>query len=495
MPFSLGIISSFSLPPYNFFFLNFLTFPGLLIFLLSNSSKNKWKSFLIGWLFGFGYFISNIYWIMNSLRFEETFLLLMPIALLLIPLFLGLFYGFATFTSSFLKLDKDYSSILMFAAIFSFIEFLRGHVLGGFPWNLIVYSWLEHTIFLQILSIVGTYSFNLLSITLFLIPSIVFFNKSLASKILIITFSLFFMGSNIYFGKNVIDQYKKVEFTDLNTTIKIISPKIKIDRFFQNEEPSIIINELIKLSNPEDTKETLFIFPEGILTSIYLEDLNIYKKIFKKNFSEKHKIVLGINSLIDSKVYNSLVVIDNNLNILGKYNKNKLVPFGEFLPLENIFSEIGLKKITQGCLSFSSANSRKILEINSINFLPLICYEIIYSGKLNKSKEEFNFIINISEDGWFGDSIGPNQHFSHAIFRSIEEGKNLIRSTNNGISAHINPIGQVVKKIKSTEKGVLEIKFFKKVPKTIFSRYGNKIFFYFLLFYITLIFFLKKKEI
>ena len=108
IPFFLGIISSFSLPPYNFFLLNFLTFPILFIFLLSNSYNSKWRSFLIGWFFGFGYFISNIYWITNSLTFEEIFSPLIPIALLLIPLFLGLFYGLATFISLLFNLDRDY---------------------------------------------------------------------------------------------------------------------------------------------------------------------------------------------------------------------------------------------------------------------------------------------------------------------------------------------------------------------------------------------------
>ena len=163
------------------------------------------------------------------------------------------------------------------------------------------------------------------------------------------------------------------------------------------------------------------------------------------------------------------------------------------MPFENILAKIGLKKVTQGYISFSSANDRKILEIENIKFLPLICYEIIYSGKINKNDEEFDFIINISEDGWFGNSIGPHQHFSHAIFRSIEEGKDLIRSTNGGISAHVDAVGNVINKVKSTEKGVIEVKSYKKTSKTFFSTHGNKIFFYFLFFYITLFFFIKKK--
>ena len=107
--------------------------------------------------------------------------------------------------------------------------------------------------------------------------------------------------------------------------------------------------------------------------------------------------------------------------------------------------------------------------------------------------ENFDFIVNISEDGWFGNSIGPFQHFSHSIFRSIEEGKDLIRSTNGGISAHISASGDVIDKIKSTDKGVIEVKSYKKTSKTFFSTQGNKIFFYFLFFYITLFFFIKRK--
>ena len=493
MPFLLGVITSFSLPPYNLFFINFFTFSFLFIFFLNNFKKNKLKSFIIGWIFGFGYFISNLYWITNSLTFEETFKILIPISLILIPLFLGLFYGLATYIFSFFSLDRNYSSILILALLLSIVEFIRGNILGGFPWNLIAYSWTEYTNFLQILTFLGTYSFNLFSITLFLAPSIIFFNKSLRSKIILMISLVLLIGSNFYYGKHIKDKYNKAENISLDTTIKIISPRIKIERYFQNENPSIIINELIKLSEPS-LESAIFIFPEGILANIFLDDIHIYKKNFKNNFLNNHKILLGINSYENSKIYNSLVVFDNNLNILKKYNKNKLVPFGEFLPFENILSKIGLKKITQGYYSFSSDNDRKILEINNIKFLPLICYEIIYSGKLNKNDQEFNFIINISEDGWFGNSIGPYQHFSHSIFRSIEEGKNIIRSTNGGISAHINATGEVINKIKSTDKGVIEVKSYKKTSKTFFSTQGNKIFFYFVFFYIILIFFLKKKR-
>ena len=192
-----------------------------------------------------------------------------------------------------------------------------------------------------------------------------------------------------------------------------------------------------------------------------------------------------------NKVYNSLVALNNELDVLQIYYKNKVVPFGEFLPFENILSNLGLKKITQGYQSFSSDNQRVPIKINNLNFMPLICYEIIYSGKINKSKKNYDIILNLSEDGWFGNSIGPYQHYSHSIFRSIEEGKPVIRSSNNGISAFINQKGQVIEKLSTTDKGFIELNSFRKSNKTIFSSHGNKIFFYFLLIYTSLIFFFK----
>ena len=281
------------------------------------------------------------------------------------------------------------------------------------------------------------------------------------------------------------------EKKNLGFNIKIISPKINIERFFQNENPSEFILELINISKPDPSIKTLFILPEGILSSIYFEDLKKFKTLFSNNFSEKHKIILGMNINEKQKIYNSLLLMNNDLNILQKYYKNKLVPFGEFLPFENVLSNLGFKKITQGYQSFSADNRRDIIRFNNYSFMPLICYEIIYSGQINYNEKNYDFILNISEDGWFGNSIGPYQHYSHSIFRSIEEGKPVIRSSNNGISAFINSKGQVIEKILSTDKGFIEIQSFKKSDKTIFSSYGNKIFFYFLSIYISLIFFFK----
>ena len=130
------------------------------------------------------------------------------------------------------------------------------------------------------------------------------------------------------------------------------------------------------------------------------------------------------------------------MEILQEYKKIKLVPFGEFLPFENYLNKIGLKKITEGHGSFLKGSDAKNLLLEQLNILPLICYEIIFTKFVQQSFDETNLVINISEDGWFGNSIGPYQHFAKGIFRAIEQNSYLIRSANKGISAIIDNKGK-----------------------------------------------------
>ena len=186
-----------------------------------------------------------------------------------------------------------------------------------------------------------------------------------------------------------------------------------------------------------------------------------------------------------------MAIFNSNLDLVSSYNKVNLVPFGEFIPFENILSLIGLKTVTNSYQSFSKGEMRIPLNVQNskinLNLLPLICYEIIYSGKLSRDNN-FDYIINISEDGWFGNSIGPKQHFAHSIFRSVESGKYIIRSANNGISAVINPVGSIEQKVEFGSTGYVELSENKLVKSTPFLIHGNKIFLMLILIYIFLIF-------
>ena len=493
----LGVITSFSLPPYNYWFLNFLTFSLLFIFLLKHKYKNI-KSFIIfGYLFGFGFFVSNIYWIPFSLTYDENFVFLIPLAIILIPAILSVFYAFAFgIFKLFLNSKSIFVSIMSFSLIFGFFEYIRGIFLSGFPWNLFAYSFSENIKFIQITSLIGIYGFNTLIITIFCLPSILYLSKK---KIDIVGFTLiiFITICTFFYGSVRVENFRNLQTETLSANIKVLSTNIPIERFYSNVDGEEVLMKLIDLSNPSLNEGTIFIWPEGVIPNINLSSLkNQYDYLLKKSFSEKHTIILGVNNneFLDEKknFYNSLSVIDNDANIKYKYYKNKLVPFGEFIPLENILSKVGLKTITNNYQSYTSSTERKIYKYdNSIKILPLICFEIIYSGNLSK-KQDYNFIVNISEDGWFGNSIGPHQHFAHSIFRSVEYGKYTLRSANNGISAIIDPTGSIVDKVDINNEGTISIKEIANIEKTLFSTYENKIYIFIILLYIFLIFSFKK---
>ena len=493
--FFLGALSSMSLPPFNFFFINFFTFSLFFIILFKkNNSLGKLIFFSYGWVFGFGYFLTNLYWITISLTFDQSFSFLIPIALVLIPAFLALFYGLVTIIYNFIHLKSLISNFFLFSLLFGSVEFVRGNILTGFPWNLIIYSFSEKLNFISFTSVIGTYSFNLLVISLFSVPGLFILRKSkkeifVSFFFILISILLFVYGSS-YKQKFLGSEIKKNPYV-----IRAIGSNISLDRFFDNTPAEIVLYELIKLSKPEKDKKIFFIWPEGIVPNTYMDELNLYKDLFKKNFDENHIIGLGIKNRSkkngSSEYFNSLAVFDNNLNLINNYNKMNLVPFGEFIPFENILHKLDLRIITNNISSFSRGSSREIIEIKKefykFSFLPLICYEIIFSGNLTRNFN-YDFILNISEDGWFGKSIGPRQHFTQSVFRAIENGKYVVRSSNNGMTAIINPLGEIVEKIDYQDTGFIDFEERRDIEKTIFSIYGNKIFIILILLYIFLIF-------
>jgi apolipoprotein N-acyltransferase len=488
--------TSLSLPPFNYFVINFFTFTFFFIFLYKKLSSQKVKKyfFLYGWLFGFGYFLTNLYWISISLSFDKSFKFLIPITIILIPAFLAIFYGLVSYLFLILKTKKIINSFLIFSLIFSILEFIRGSFLTGFPWNLIAYSFLNQLEIISIISIIGTYGFNLFCISLFSCPALLILRESNKEVIvfisLIICLSIFYLYGFQY--KKIFNSSDEITY---NYKIRAIGSNISLERFYSSNNPVSIIEELIKISKPNPDEKTIFIWPEGILPDISQEELVDYKWLFENKFNQNHILAMGINSQIiidnSSKYFNTFSIYDNELNLINSYSKIKLVPFGEYLPFENFLSIIGLKSITNNYQSYSKGKKRKIIEIKRKNFsikiLPLICYEIIYSGEISK-ENDFDLIINISEDGWFGKSIGPKQHFAHSIFRSIESGKYIIRSANNGTSAIINPIGIIEKSLELNDNGYIDLEKRRNIQPTVFSKFGNKIFGLIILLYIFLIF-------
>ncbi len=470
LPFLLGSLTVFSFQPFNFSFINFILLPTLffLIVYVKKKSKSVYRKkpfkknlFIVGYIFGFGFYLSGIFWIAYSLTFDDSFKYLIPFAVILIPLFLSLFVGLMTLVIG-RFLSYNFSSLLLFSGSFALSDYIRGKILTGFPWNLWAYSWSWLTEVLQVLNFLGLFAFNLLVITIFTLPAALFFKTNLVKKIL--TISLMFLSIFLIYiyGTFSINKNKGlINYIDNNkkTHVKVISPNFDLKYDLSIDDVEKKLKKLIKYSNPDLKKNTLFIWPEGVFTGYHLDEISKFKNLISDNFGKNHLILFGINSIDknSNNYFNSLVIVTNRLEVLHQYDKKKLVPFGEFLPFEKTLNKFGLKKITQGHGSFLKGKLQKNIEIGSMNILPLICYEIIFPEISQKSTRKTNLIVNISEDGWFGNTIGPHQHFAKAIFRSIEANSFLVRSANKGISAIINNKGQITKKLNINETGSIEM--------------------------------------
>jgi len=451
--------------------------------------------FLIGFGFGFGFYLSGIFWIAYSLTFDDSFKFLIPFAVIFIPLFLSLFIGLTTLIVG-QFLSYNFSSLLLFSGSFALSDYIRGKILTGFPWNLWGYSWSWLTEVLQILNLLGLFAFNLLVITVFTTPAVLFFKTSLNKKILIISSAFLFIFSIYIYGTFSINKNKGlINYLDNGKKIytKVISPNFELKYNSSIQEIESKLKKLVRYSDPDPQKETLFIWPEGVFTGFNYNEIYQFRDLINKHFKENHLILFGINTLDkhSGEYFNSLVIVNNKFKILYQYNKKKLVPFGEFLPFENFLNKFGLKKITQGYGSFSRGKIQKNISVNNLNILPLICYEVIFPELTQKASNKINLIVNISEDGWFGNSIGPHQHFAKAIFRSIENNSFLVRSANKGISAIINNKGEIIKKLNTYETGSIEM----NIP-LLKSEYKNKndLIFFILLFTYLFIFLIFKNK-
>jgi apolipoprotein N-acyltransferase len=470
-PFILGALTVFSFQPFNNSYINFFIIPALFLVTtyVQKRSKNTYRRkpylfnlFLIGYFFGIGFFLTGTYWISHSLTFDENFKFLIPISVIGLPLFLGLFFGLANLiVGPFLK--NNFISIVLFSSSFAFMDYIRAKIFTGFPWNMWAYTWSWIPDVLQLLPVIGFFSFNLFCIIFYCSPLLLVFRKKFSYTIFALLGIIFFgnyIYGNIVIKKN--NQYlEKIELNLKNSIYtKIISPSFDLKYNLSNDDTGSNISKLIKYSAPEKNKKTLFVWPEGVFTGFNFNQIKRYKFMFEEAFSDNHLILFGINTVKgiepNSQTFNSLVIVNNKFDILFKYDKIKLVPFGEFLPFENILSNFGLKKITQGYRSFSSGNEANIFLLDNLRLLPLICYEIIFP-ELSKDQNQKNLIVNISEDAWFGETAGPSQHFAKAIFRSVENNVFIVRSANKGFSAFVDNKGNIKKLLKPNEIGVIEL--------------------------------------
>jgi apolipoprotein N-acyltransferase len=489
----LGSISATVFAPL-YFSLAILSFSGWL--LIANHCKNFKESFWVGWCFGFGQFFCGLYWISISLFVDiSKFFWLLPFALFLIPAILAIYIGLTLSLTNYVakKLEiNDWQKILLLSVTWVFFEYLRSTLFTGFPWNLLGYSFLFSLPLSQFASIVGIYGLSLIAIIFYCSPSLFIkfcHNKikfGLAKKnqpflaivsviIAIIWIGGFFRLNN--FHATLIP----------NSTFRLVQPAIDQKEKWGADSRYNSFLENINLSRQDGFEKINYVVWSESAVPYIIDPKTSYG--FLNNIasvsSEGGFIITGAmraefkniengDRKLD-KIWNTIFAINHKAEIVDYYDKNHLVPFGEYIPFSDSFSFIS--KITDGGVNFSSGKARKTIKLsrNSPSFSPLVCYEAIFSNNIINKNNPPKFLLNLTNDAWFGSSSGPYQHFDMVRMRSIEYGLPIIRVANSGISALISPVGKIVDSIPLNKKGIIDVELMNNLPATIFMRMGNHI--------------------
>ena len=427
----LGLLTSLLFPPYFFLPLGFIIFPFFCWLLDSNkenySNLNNFKKFSI---FGFGFFISYLFWVKNPFFvFEETksFFLVFLLLIILLSVILGLIFTIV------LILGKNIPIIFLIPLMFTSSEYIISIFLYGFPWFTYSSILSSNEYLLFSLKSFGTLFSSYLIIQIFCLPFIFLtkenYKKEFCYLLLFISLPIVsLLISNFNTEKN-------------NSKIKTINLEI-FQLNFKNNDDSLKAEEKLQriIKHINDSTSDLLIFGENNLPYL-LDDLDL--KIIKDSLKENQTLIIGATRYDNNKYYNSLISI--NSTSVSFFDKKILVPFGEFLPLRN--SLTFLESIV-GPNNYSKGKIERIINLpNNISFIPVICYEIVFYWKLlNKFNNKSHFIVNITNDFWFGDYFGPYQHFYLTKIRAAEFNKPIIRVSNNGISAVIDNNGAILNK-------------------------------------------------
>jgi apolipoprotein N-acyltransferase len=436
--FILGIIFSLGFDPYNLPFISILSIGIFFLlndYIYSHFKKNFIFFFLTGLAFGFSFFLFSMYWVSNSILVYPDLNYLIPIPLIGLPLILGTFYGLMQ-VSNFLFWNNNATRIFYFSIFWTLFEIIRGTFFTGLPWNLVAYSWTWSLSIMQSLSIFGVYGLCFISC---IISSSLFFSRFKKNTLLYPLISIFILSLIFIYGYIRIDNYH--DSYESTQEVRLISSNFEQNIKWSQES----INKVMQLGS----KDKLSIFPE---TSIG----------FTKNIPNNW--ITGSVRKENEKYYNSMQY-DGDF-----YNKQKLVPFTEFLPFESFLRLIDFNKLIPKNF-FSEGKDGQ--DFNR-KLLPSICYEGIFPMQiLSKITDDTLVIINISNDAWFGKNAGPKQHLTHVRYRTIESGLPMIRSTNKGYSVLVNPIGRVIESIPINELNFIEFKIPNRLNKTIYAKYRD----------------------
>lgn len=454
-----GVLTGFSFAPFYLFPLLAISYPLLLLVLFKSHRLSE--AFSFGWWFGFGQFFIGLIWLASAFEVDDRY----PgwtgyLAVAGLSVMLALFAGLVTGVLWQLHKGKDpekYTLLITvsFVVFWNLAEWVRGNIFTGFPWNLTGYTWGFSDVMLQTTAIWGIYGLGIPTLFLALIPYLLI--QMPDKRNIIIGGGGLIIGAMIIYGMMQLSE--PTEFRD-DMKLKIIQANIsQKDKWDPVKKTDNFIKHLeMSRSRPE----------EGITHVIWPETAVIY--FLDKEPSRRFLIadMLGGNAVLmtgfprirrvpDFKAWNSFAIVDSDANVSNIYDKYHLVPFGEYIPdiFRSSLSLLGLGTMVDG---FSYSGGDKIKTLHREGMPPvgvLICYEIIFPAQVVDQNDRPDWLLNITNDAWYGTFNGPYQHLLQTRVRAIEEGLPIVRSAGTGVSAVIDAYGRVKKSLSLNKQGVI----------------------------------------
>jgi apolipoprotein N-acyltransferase len=464
-----GALAALAQAPFHAFPILWLSLPVLVLLLdgavtakASGRVKRLRPAFAIGWFFGVGYFLAGLWWIAAAFLVDvRQFGWMIPFALMFLAGGLALFMGLGTALARMFWSDGP-ARVLALAVGLTVSEYLRGNILTGFPWNALGYGLAANGPMMQAASLVGLDGMTFLAVIIFAAP-VLLLNGRRFSRLAFVAICLLF-GSLVGFGawRLATVQVATVE----GVKLRVMQPAIDQWRKWRPEFKGEILSRYVELSSGPDgkglEKVTHLIWPESAFPFLLANEPWALSTLSQMLGSHTTLLSGAIRAEPPSagesrpRYYNSVYVIAPGAELLDAYDKTHLVPFGEYLPFQDILEALGIQQLTQLRGGFASGTGLRTLTVPGAPPVgPLICYEAIFPNFAIGS-ERPAWLLNVTNDGWFGLTAGPYQHLHQAQLRAVEEGLPLVRAANTGISAVFDPLGRVVASLPLGEFGIFD---------------------------------------
>ena len=486
-----GGLSALAFAPFFAFPIFFLTLP-VFVWLIDGSADWR-RAFSAGWLFGFGYFFFNLFWIGEAFLVEaDKFAWLLPFAVTLLPAGLALFWGIAAAVARVFWSD-GIGRLFVFAIALSLAEWLRGHILTGFPWNLVGYALTYPLPLMQSAALFGAYGLTAIALFIFPAPLAVLGGRRdpLSIRKIVDAIALGAVPIALLLAYGAWRLTTPETFVP-DVKLRIVQPSVPQREKWMAEYQRRIFDDHVALSlaNPAGEKDSLagvthLIWPEAAMPFFPLESpvaLDILANVLPPETTlitgalrHDPSPAAGTTPPADARALNSILVLNERAEPIATYDKINLVPFGEFVPWEATLATIGIQKLTHGRGSFGGGTEpRPLMAIPGLPpALGLVCYEALFPGNIVQGTARPGVLLNVTNDGWFGESTGPYQHFHQARIRAVEEGAPLLRAANNGISAVVDPYGRALQVLGLNVRGVIDSALPEAVAPPLYARLGD----------------------